>query len=105
MVERERVPQTTDILASYEVEIDDEGELTGYERASAGITGTKPCPSISGPSRPAAGRPSGRVGLPTPGSPKSASGASAETKMTDPYTRSSDARTEARHFGKSLEAE
>src|SRR5947209_4829186 len=32
IVELERIPRTTDILASYVVEIDDEGELMGYER-------------------------------------------------------------------------
>ena len=32
VVELERIPRTTDILASYVVELDDEGELMGYER-------------------------------------------------------------------------
>ena len=32
IVELERIPRTTDILASYVVELDDEGELMGYER-------------------------------------------------------------------------
>ena len=32
VVELERVPRSTDILASYRVEIDNEGELMGYER-------------------------------------------------------------------------
>ena len=34
VVELERVPRTTDILASYRVELDDDGELMGYERVS-----------------------------------------------------------------------
>ena len=34
VVELERVPRTTDILASYRVELDEEGELMGYERVS-----------------------------------------------------------------------
>ena len=34
LVELERVPPTTDILASYRVELDEEGELMGYERVS-----------------------------------------------------------------------
>lgn len=32
VVELERIPQSTDIMASYLVEIDDEGELMNYER-------------------------------------------------------------------------
>ena len=32
VVELERIPRTTDILASYAVELDEEGELMGYER-------------------------------------------------------------------------
>ena len=32
VVELERVPPTTDILATYRVHLDDEGELMGYER-------------------------------------------------------------------------
>lgn len=32
VVELERIPQTTDILASYAVDLDGEGELMGYER-------------------------------------------------------------------------
>jgi hypothetical protein len=32
VVELERIPRTTDILASYVVELDDDGELMGYER-------------------------------------------------------------------------
>jgi Gas vesicle synthesis protein GvpO len=31
-LELERIPRTTDILASYAVELDDHGELMGYER-------------------------------------------------------------------------
>ena len=34
VVELERVPRSTDILASYRVEVDNEGELMGYERVS-----------------------------------------------------------------------
>ena len=34
VVELERIPRTTDLLASYVVEIDDAGELAGYERLS-----------------------------------------------------------------------
>ena len=32
VVELERVPRTTDVLASYEVELDEQGELVGYRR-------------------------------------------------------------------------
>ena len=34
VVELERVPPTTDILATYRVELDQQGELMGYERIS-----------------------------------------------------------------------
>ena len=34
LVELERVPPTTDILASYRVELNQEGELMAYERVS-----------------------------------------------------------------------
>ena len=34
VLELERIPRTTDILASYQVELDEEGELMGYERIS-----------------------------------------------------------------------
>ena len=34
VVELERVPPTTDILATYRVQLDSEGELMGYERVS-----------------------------------------------------------------------
>lgn len=34
VVELERVPRTTDILATYRVELDEDGELMGYERVS-----------------------------------------------------------------------
>ena len=34
IVELERVPRSTDVLASYRVEVDHEGELIGYERVS-----------------------------------------------------------------------
>jgi hypothetical protein len=33
-VELERIPQTTDIMASYVVELDQQGELVRYERVS-----------------------------------------------------------------------
>jgi hypothetical protein len=32
VVELERVPRSTDLMATYRVEIDNEGELMGYER-------------------------------------------------------------------------
>jgi hypothetical protein len=32
IVELERIPQTTDILASYAVDLDADGELAGYQR-------------------------------------------------------------------------
>jgi len=32
VVELERIPHTTDILASYQIELDEDGELMGYER-------------------------------------------------------------------------
>ena len=32
VVELERIPRTTDILGSYSVELDNDGELMGYER-------------------------------------------------------------------------
>lgn len=32
VLELHRVPETTDVLASYEVEIDEDGELLGYRR-------------------------------------------------------------------------
>jgi len=34
IVELERIPQTTDILASYAVDLDSEGELMGYQRVA-----------------------------------------------------------------------
>jgi hypothetical protein len=34
IMEMERVPSTTDILASYRVELDQNGDLVGYERVS-----------------------------------------------------------------------
>jgi hypothetical protein len=34
VVELERVPRSTDILASYRVEVDNEGDLMGYERVA-----------------------------------------------------------------------
>jgi hypothetical protein len=32
IVELERIPRTTDILASYRIDLDEEGDLMGYER-------------------------------------------------------------------------
>ena len=32
ILELERVPETTDVLASYEVTVDPDGEITGYRR-------------------------------------------------------------------------
>ena len=34
VVELERIPRTTDILASYAIQLDDQGELLGYERVN-----------------------------------------------------------------------
>ena len=34
VLELERVPRTTDLLASYAVEVDNHGELVGYERVA-----------------------------------------------------------------------
>ena len=34
VVELERVPPTTDILATYRVDLDEYGELMGYERVN-----------------------------------------------------------------------
>ena len=34
IVELERIPQSTDILATYQVELDGQGELMGYERVA-----------------------------------------------------------------------
>ena len=34
ILELERVPETTDVLASYEVTVDQDGEITGYRRVS-----------------------------------------------------------------------
>ena len=34
VVELERVPRSTDLLASYRVEVDNEGDLMGYERVA-----------------------------------------------------------------------
>jgi len=34
VVELERIPQSTDILASYEVELDGDGELKNYDRVA-----------------------------------------------------------------------
>jgi Gas vesicle synthesis protein GvpO len=32
ILELERVPETSDVLATYEVTVDDDGQLTGYRR-------------------------------------------------------------------------
>ncbi len=34
MIELSRIPASTDLLASYEVELDSDGNLEGYRRAS-----------------------------------------------------------------------
>src|SRR5204862_7449016 len=34
VVELERIPQSTDIMASYQVELDEQGELVSYERVA-----------------------------------------------------------------------
>jgi hypothetical protein len=34
VLELERVPETTDVLASYEVTVDEGGEITGYHRVN-----------------------------------------------------------------------
>ena len=34
ILEVERIPQTTDVLASYEVEVDSDGDVVGYHRLS-----------------------------------------------------------------------
>lgn len=39
VVESRRIPDSTDILATYRVETDDEGDLTGYQRASRYVRG------------------------------------------------------------------
>ena len=40
VLELSRVPNTTDVLASYEVEVDGEGELMGYRRVRRYVRGT-----------------------------------------------------------------
>ena len=40
VLELSRVPNTTDVLASYEVEVDREGELIGYRRLRRYVRGT-----------------------------------------------------------------
>jgi hypothetical protein len=32
VLELRRIPETSDVLATYEVELDDDGSLTGYRR-------------------------------------------------------------------------
>jgi hypothetical protein len=40
VVELERVPNTTDVLATYEVSLDDEGELSGCRRRQRYVRGS-----------------------------------------------------------------
>ncbi|NHC21638.1 gas vesicle protein [Nocardioides sp. IC4_145] len=40
VLELHRVPETTDVLASYEVEVDDDGELLGYRRRERFVRGS-----------------------------------------------------------------
>jgi hypothetical protein len=40
VLELHRVPETTDVLASYEVEVDEEGELVGYRRTERFVRGS-----------------------------------------------------------------
>lgn len=39
VLELERIPSTTDVLATYEVTLDDEGELQGYRRVHRYLRG------------------------------------------------------------------
>lgn len=39
VVESERIPATTDILAVYEVEVDDDGAVLGYRRTGRYVRG------------------------------------------------------------------
>ena len=39
MLELERIPNTTDVLATYDVQLDDEGTLLGYKRKRRFIRG------------------------------------------------------------------
>ncbi|HSE71794.1 MAG TPA: gas vesicle protein [Nocardioidaceae bacterium] len=39
VVESRRIPDSTDILATYEVEVDEDGDLTGYHRARRYVRG------------------------------------------------------------------
>lgn len=39
VVEMERIPNSTDVMAVYQVELDQSGELVGYERADRHIRG------------------------------------------------------------------
>lgn len=39
VLENERIPSTTDVLAEYEVELDDEGELLSYARTRRYVRG------------------------------------------------------------------
>lgn len=40
VVEVRRIPETTDVLALYDVEVDEDGELLGYQRVRRFIRGT-----------------------------------------------------------------
>jgi hypothetical protein len=39
VVESRRIPETTDILAVYEVDVDDDGAVTGYRRLNRYVRG------------------------------------------------------------------
>ena len=39
MLELRRIPNTTDVLASYDVEVDSDGELQGYRRVHRYVRG------------------------------------------------------------------
>lgn len=39
VLELERIPETTDVLATYEVEVDTDGELLGYRRVRRFVRG------------------------------------------------------------------
>jgi hypothetical protein len=40
VLELERIPSTTDVLATYEVTLDDQGELQGYRRVRRYLRGS-----------------------------------------------------------------
>jgi hypothetical protein len=39
VVESRRIPETTDILAVYEVDVDNDGDVTGYRRLNRHVRG------------------------------------------------------------------